>query len=168
MMVRSGLAFMCLALSMAGCDKKNSTTESGSASASASAAVVSSSTPAGSWPASEERHHRCPTDLPGVTSTVADVDGGVALTITASDDRTVADIRERTTRAIDMSQRFGDAPQRGDGGGGGHRARCAAVMRGAKSDAKNIDGGTQITILATDAVDVMRVRADVRERLVHP
>jgi len=88
------------------------------------------------------------------------------LTITASDATAIAEIRERATRAVEMSQRFGDAPQRSDGGGG-HHGHCAAMVRGAKSDAKNIEGGTQITMVAADAADVTRVRSEVRDRL-HP
>jgi len=163
MMLRIGFVLMGMAVSLGACDKKTptaDTTSSGSASASAVAVA-----PSASSPGVDDRRHRCPTDVQGATTSVADVDGGVALTIIAADDKAVAEIRERTTRAVEMAQRFGGGPQRVESA---HHGRCAAMLRGAKSDAKNIDGGTQITILGTDAVDVTRVRADVRDRLAHP
>ncbi len=166
MTLRIDFVLVGMAILLVGCDKKDSSSST-SATSSASAGVAIVAPPASiAW--GDERRHRCPTDVQGATSSVADVDGGVALTITASDDKAIAEIRERATRAVEMSQRFG-------GGSGGpprvesaHHGRCAAMMRGAKSDAKNVDGGTQITILATDAVDLTRVRADVRDRLAHP
>jgi hypothetical protein len=163
-MLRIGFVLMGMAVSLAACDKKTPTADTTS-STGARARRPWPSRRQRALPGVDDRRHRCPTDVQGATTSVADVDGGVALTIIAADDKAVAEIRERTTRAVEMAQRFGGGPQRVESA---HHGRCAAMLRGAKSDAKNIDGGTQITILGTDAVDVTRVRADVRDRLAHP
>jgi len=122
-----------------------STTEITTSSAVASAAPSSS----------EHRGHRsCPSRVRGATVTASDVDRGVMLSVTASDDTTVGEIQSRASA-------LSSTPE-------GRRGRfCPEMEEGTTRSVKTTPKGVEITLVPTNASDLAHVRTDVREHLAH-
>ncbi len=118
---------------------------------SAAPAAVASAAPSASG---GRRPHVCPSRVRGATATASDVDGGVMITVAASDDTTVGEIQ---TRANALAAA---APPEGK-----HGHFCAEMEEGTTRTVVTTTKGVQITLVPTNASDLARVRTDVREHL---
>ena len=116
----------------------------------ASTAEVASAAPS----ASSEHHHRsCASRVRGATVTTSDVDGGVMLSVTASDDATISEIQ---SRAAALSTAPSDT----------RRGRfCPEMHEDTTRSVTNTKTGAEITLVPTNPSSVAAVRTDVRERL---
>jgi hypothetical protein len=91
----------------------------------------------------------------GATATASDVDGGVMISVSASDDATIAEIQ---SRASAMSAAASDT----------RRGRfCPEMHEGTSRTVTNTKTGAEITLVPTTPSDLARVRTDVRDRLAH-
>ena len=159
-----------LAAVLAGCKDDNKVPET-STTASTAAPTTSvapsasaSAAPAASVAAKEKMAH-CPNAVTGALTVIADVPGGVEITITSKDAPAVADIRARTQVLVDASKSpAAQSKHTGGGGGGGVYGRCPVVMHETSVDAKDIEGGTKVTVKAKNADEVDFVRRESRER----
>ncbi len=107
----------------------------------------------------------CPSAVPGATTAVKDVDGGVELTVTGSGHATNK-IRKRARSIAAASKRQPKATKHnGRGDGGGRTGRCPVVMVKSSVVAKNVDGGALLTVKADNAADVDWLRKETRARL---
>ena len=84
-----------------------------------------------------------------------DVDGGVMISVTAGDDTTIGEIQARAST-------LGTAPP------DGRRGRfCPELEEGTTRAVTSTAKGVQITLVPTNASDLAKLRADVRDHLTH-
>jgi TusA-related sulfurtransferase len=153
---------------VAGCDScSKSTAPEAAPSASSSAPAASASTapaPSASVGASGKMAH-CPDAVPSAKTAIADIDGGVQLTVTGSDPPTVADIQARIQALLDAQKnQTGSVRHSGNGEGGGLLGRCPVVLKNTTVTAATIDTGSKITVLAKDPEEIDWLRRETRDR----
>jgi hypothetical protein len=155
-----------------GCDdpKPNPTPTPPTASATTAVASVKATATAApsTEPAGAERGKmaHCPSAVDGAATDVADVDGGVVLTVTAKDEAKTKEIRERSKFLADASKTEAPSTQHnGSGQGGGALGRCPVVNRNTTVETADVEGGSKITVKPKNAAEVDWVRRESRERL---
>jgi hypothetical protein len=110
-----------------------------------------------------EKMRHCPVTLPGVTTELQDVEGGIRFVMRASKPDVLAEARRRATALAELTA--GRTKEKHGGGkGGGFMRNCPVVTKDAKVVAEEIDGGVQVTVTPTDATKVAELRATARER----
>lgn len=122
--------------------------------------------PSGAKPPDEmdERMRHCPVALDGAQSTVEDIDGGVRITIHATD-ATVAEARRRAHHVVDFAARKTRDGHGGfDGKGGGRMKNCPVVTDGVTITATDIEHGAQLDVIATGDAAALRVETRTRAK----
>jgi hypothetical protein len=157
------LGFLTIAT---GCDKP----KSGSDSPSVTSATVEPAGSPGVAAAEAERMPYCPSVVPGATTLVSSVPGGIEVRVTASATDAVSEIRRRADFLVGAS-----AQEKGkhdsNGSGGGRYGRCPVVMRNTALESRSIPGGAAVTIKPGVADELDWLRREVEERsaeLSHP
>jgi hypothetical protein len=108
---------------------------------------------------------RCALGVPGAAVTVTDVEGGVALDLTAPPEA-LPDLRERASDAAAMhgpGERMGKGHEGKHGSGGNHGLK-AMQLPPAHGIERDIPGGARIELHPADDKDLAALRAKVRER----
>jgi TusA-related sulfurtransferase len=162
------LSVPVVVVSLAGCDSCGSSSPSPTPGApSVASAAPSASAPPGpsaNVGASGKMAH-CPDAVQGAKSVIADVPGGVQLTITATDTAAVADIRARTQALLDAQKNQGTTVHHtGTGEGGGLLGRCPVVLKDTTVAAADVDQGTKVTVTAKDPAELDWLRRETRDR----
>jgi TusA-related sulfurtransferase len=107
----------------------------------------------------------CPSAVPNARTVIADVPGGVTLTITGGDAPTTADVRARIAALLDAQKNQGPGVHHtGTGEGGGLLGRCPIVLKDTTVVAADVDSGTKITITAKNPEEVDWLRRETRDR----
>lgn len=182
-MRRFALCSVLLGILVAGCDeKKPAPPETGKPTASATAAVTAdaggtaaadASTPptaevdGGKRDKRDKHMANCPTAVPGATVAIKDVEGGVEIAVTADDEATTRDVRERTKKLVEAMHKDADAgvvKHTGQGQGGGVYGRCTVVMKNTKLETAEIAKGTKLTVKAKDKSEIDWLRRETRDR----
>jgi hypothetical protein len=167
----TSLSFVLATSSLAACEKKEApTTASPSASASAAvaAAVAPSASAAPSPSPTDGKMLHCPSAVEGSNTAIKDVPGGVEVTVTArdaSDDATVKEIRARSAFLASAAKSTPAAEHNGSGDVGGKFGRCAVVMRDTDVVAKDVPGGSAMTVTSHDAKEQDWLRRESRSRV---
>lgn len=170
------LTFGC-ALAVSACDKGDNKTSSapGAASTAASAnpsasgvasSVTSIAPVASATVAPQGKMAHCPSIVTGANTVIKDVEGGVMLTVIAKDAANVADIRARAKFLAESAKNMApDIKHTGGGEGGGTFGRCPVVMRNTAVEAKEVEGGSELTVKPKDTKELDWLRRESRERL---
>jgi hypothetical protein len=121
-------------------------------------------------PASGVMEHgmeNCPSAVAGARTSLRDIDGGVAMEITAAAPDATAHIRELAALHGQMgAPRSAEHVQHtGDHGGPGTIGHCPIIHVGTQVTVVPIDGGVRVTVRAIDAAAVDGLRADIRARV---
>jgi len=166
-------AIAAATLTVAGCKKKKKDGEGTGAGPTASPTETANPSPTASpspttpdTTAGANKMKNCPNATPGATTVVADVEGGVKLTITAGDAAATTEIRERTKHLL-ASFKAGNTEVKhtGEGTGTGTSAgKCPLVLADATPESKDIEGGVEVTLKVADAAKLDEVRKRVKER----
>jgi TusA-related sulfurtransferase len=107
----------------------------------------------------------CPDAVQGAKTAIADVPGGVQLTITATDTAAMTDIRARTQALLDAQKNQGATIHHtGTGEGGGLLGRCPIVLKDTTIVAANVDQGSKVTVTAKDPAELDWLRRETRDR----
>jgi len=107
----------------------------------------------------------CPDAVQGAKTKIADVTGGVQLTIIATDATAMADIRARTQALLDAQKnQSATVHHTGTGEGGGLLGRCPIVLKDTTVVATNVDQGSQVTVTAKDPAELDWLRRETRDR----
>lgn len=107
----------------------------------------------------------CPNLVEGSDTAIADVDGGVALTVTAKDEAGTKEIRARAKHLAEVSkEEVPSVKHNGGGHGGGQFGRCPVVARNTVVTVDEVEGGAKLTVKPKDATEVDWVRREARER----
>jgi len=155
--------FVVLAASIVGCrDKTASTAPVPSALPSVSAAHAAS-------PSS--RLANCPTSVAGATTTMRDVDNGIEIVVVAAADAAIAEIRARAAALViaardpSLQDKHGSGSGGGGGGAsGGSGGRCPVIMKRTVVEARDVAGGSAITVTARVPEQIDWLRRETRER----
>jgi TusA-related sulfurtransferase len=156
----------------AGCeDKPTPTTTAPSAKPSATAApkptaAATATSSAEARTAKQGNMSHCPNAVEGASTEIKDTPDGVELLVTAKDEAGTKEIRARAQHLVDAAKAEGTAAPKhtGEGQGGGRFGRCPVVMKNTDVTAKEIAGGTQLTVKAKDAKEVDFLRREAKER----
>ncbi len=111
-----------------------------------------------------ERMRHCPVTLPGATTELADVDGGVRFELRATTPDAIAELRARAHRLADFTAGRSKTGH-GGGRGGGFLRNCPIVVKDTRVAAEDVEGGVRITVRPTDAPALAALRTESRERL---
>jgi hypothetical protein len=109
----------------------------------------------------------CPSAVPGATTTIKDVEGGVEVAVTGKDEGSGKEIRDRMTKLVDAAKvAAGDAGAKHDHSGGGHGrfGHCTVVMKGTKLETSDIPNGSKAKVTALDKGEVDWLRRETRDR----
>jgi TusA-related sulfurtransferase len=107
----------------------------------------------------------CPNAVTGAKTTIEDVPGGVALTITGADAQGTADVRARIAALIDAQKNQGsNIKHTGNGEGGGLLGRCPIVLKETTIAAADVDKGSKVTVTIKDPQEVDWLRRETRDR----
>jgi hypothetical protein len=140
-------AVFALAVLLCGCDRK------GAAEGAAPSASAKTPGAVGAEAKNSRRAQgKCPNWVPGAKTELADVEGGALLTITASDDAAVSQIRERARYLAEGRSKGGDAT-----------GQCP-VIRDVKIEVSDVAGGAKVILRPNEKVTLEQLRAEVRAR----
>jgi hypothetical protein len=107
----------------------------------------------------------CPSAVDAATTAIADVDGGVQVTVTAKGDLAVGDVRARARFLADAAKSTTSTVKHtGKGEGSGIFGRCPVVMRETMVDVSDVEGGSTIVVRPKDAAQLDWLRRETRER----
>ena len=107
----------------------------------------------------------CPNAVKGALTSVADAKDGVQITVTAKDDASVKEIRDRTTHIVAAAKNDpASVKHDGQGDGGGGLGRCPVVLKDTDVEAKDAPGGSVILVKPKKATDLKTLQKEVRER----
>lgn len=159
------LSVPVVVVSLAGCDSCGSSSPSPTPGApSVASAAPSAPAPSASVAPSGKMAH-CPDAVQGAKTAIADVPGGVQITITATDTAAVADIRARTQALLDAQKNQGPTVHHtGTGEGGGLLGRCPVVLKDTTIVAADVDQGSKVTVTAKDPAELDWLRRETRDR----
>jgi hypothetical protein len=113
-------------------------------------------TPAATTPAAKNARRaqgKCPNWVPGAKTSVSEPEGAVELLIMAGAEPAAVAIRERARYLAEGKSKGGDAT-----------GQCP-VLREARLEASDVDGGARVLLRPTDALPLDKLRAEVRARL---
>lgn len=109
----------------------------------------------------------CPMMVPGATASVADIDGGVAITWSAPPSE-VANLRERVHgMAQQKGAMMAACPCRAGAGAPAQGMMSMQAMPPADVRADDVEGGARLTFTAKNAADVPALRSHVRMHIEH-
>jgi TusA-related sulfurtransferase len=107
----------------------------------------------------------CPNAVPSAKTSIADVPGGVEMTVTGADATVVGDIHARLAALVDAQKNQGpNIKHTGTGEGGGLLGRCPVVLKETDLTVATLDNGSKITIKAKDPQEVDWLRRETRDR----
>lgn len=107
----------------------------------------------------------CPSAVPGAVTSLKDTKDAVFVTVTAKDEAAVTDIRDRAKHVVDASKKEPkDAKHDGKGDGGGKLGRCPVVLKDTTLTAKDVPGGSEITVKPAKPADVVALLKESKER----
>jgi TusA-related sulfurtransferase len=119
----------------------------------------------GSQGAGERKMANCPSSVDGAKTVIANTKDGVTVTVTATTDQSTGEIRERAKHVADVSiHDAGVAGHNGEGEGGGTLGRCPVVLTNTLVTAKDVPGGSEITVKARAATDVANIQSEAKDR----
>ncbi len=130
------------------------------------AASASAPAPAGSGKlASSGKMAHCPNAVTGVTTTIADVPGGVEVGITGADPAAIGDVQARVQALLEVQKnQSANIKHTGTGEGGGLLGRCPIVLKDTEITAAAMAGGSKVTVKTKDAQEVDWLRRETRDR----
>jgi len=107
----------------------------------------------------------CPSAVQGSITAVKDAKDSVIITVTAKDAAAVTDIRERAKHVVEASKKDPkEVKHQSDGSGGGGLGRCPTVVKDTSVTAKDVPGGSELTVKPDKAEGLAALQKEARER----
>jgi TusA-related sulfurtransferase len=112
----------------------------------------------------------CPSAVEGSKTTVKAAGDAVVVSVTATGDANVKEVRERAKHLVEASKADDKGKHAGDGTGGGGLGRCPVVLKDTTVTHKDIEGGAELTVKPKDkaAVDAVLKEAEGRIQQYFP
>jgi hypothetical protein len=103
----------------------------------------------------------CPTAVAGAKTTISETKDAVVITVTGNAD----EIRKRAKHVVDAAKQDpATVVHDGSGHGGGGLGRCEVVMKDTTVTAKDVDGGSEITVKPNKPVDFEWLKKETQAR----
>ena len=108
----------------------------------------------------------CPSAVQGAVTRVTNTKEGVVVTVTAKDARGEREVRRRAQIQEEVSAQpaRGAIEHTGTGTGSGRYGFCPGAMRNTRLEARDVPGGSQMTVRAAQASDVTKLQQRSHER----
>lgn len=107
----------------------------------------------------------CPSAVDGAQTTVKKAADAVVVTVTATGDDKVKAVRDRSKHLAEASKTEGAAGKHaGDGSGGGGLGRCPVVLKDTTVTAKDVAGGSELSVTPKDKATLAALAKDAEER----
>ena len=105
----------------------------------------------------------CPTAVAGAKTTITETKDAVVITVTGNTD----EIRKRAKHVVDAAKQDpATVVHDGSGHGGGGLGRCEVVLKDTAVTAKDVDGGSEITVKPNKPVDLEWLKKETKTRHV--
>lgn len=119
----------------------------------------------GAREAGQGKMAHCPSSVEGAATEVKATKEAVVVTVKGKDEAGTKEIRERARFLVEASKKDpSDVTHRGDGSGGGGFGRCPVVLRDTTVEAKDVDGGSELTVKPKKAEDLAALETEAKER----
>ncbi len=119
----------------------------------------------GEVPGMANKMEHCPASVAGSKTVVADGEGVVVVTTTASDEAAIADIRKRSVYLVGLNDvDMSDTKHSGSGTGGGGQGMCPVAVGLATLASEDIEGGAKITMTPRKEGTFAELSAAVKTR----
>lgn len=122
----------------------------------------------GAREAGQGKMAHCPSAIDATSTDVKAAKDAVVVTIVAKDAKDEAkakEIRERAAKLVEASKKDPSSVEhRGDGSGGGGFGRCPVVLKDTSVSAKDVPGGSEVTVKPKAAADVPALEKEAKER----
>jgi hypothetical protein len=119
----------------------------------------------GAKEAGQGKMAHCPSSVDGATTEVKATKDAVVVTVKAKDEAKTKEIRERAKFLVEASKKDpNDVTHKGDGSGGGGFGRCPVVVKDTTVEAKEVDGGSELTVKPKTAGDLAALEKEAKER----
>lgn len=119
----------------------------------------------GAKEAGQGKMAHCPSSVDGATTEVAATKEAVVVTVKAKDEAKTKEIRERAKFLVEAAKKDpSDVVHKGDGSGGGGFGRCPVVIKETTVEAKDVDGGSELTVKPKKADDLAALEKEAKER----
>jgi len=125
--------------------------------------LVELATP-GAKDAGQGKMIHCPSAVEGAKTAVKKAADAVVVTVTATGDDKVKDVRDRAKHLAEASKAAGAGKHTGDGSGGGGFGRCPVVLENTTVTAKDVEGGSELTVKPKDKAGLDALAKDAEER----
>lgn len=119
----------------------------------------------GAREAGQGKMAHCPSSVEGAATEIKTTKEAVVVTIKGKDEAGTKEIRERAKFLVEASKKDpNDVVHKGDGSGGGGFGRCPVVLKDTTVEAKDVDGGTEVTVKPKKADDLGALEKEAKER----
>lgn len=122
----------------------------------------------GAREAGQGKMAHCPSTVEGATTTVKATKEAVVVTVVAKekDEAKAKEIRERAKFLAEAAKKDpSGVSHKGDGSGGGGFGRCPVVLKDTAVEAKDVEGGSELTVKPKAASEVGALEKEANERL---
>jgi TusA-related sulfurtransferase len=120
---------------------------------------------AGASDAGQKHMANCPSAVKGAKTAIKDAKDAVEVTVTAGDATGTNDIRERSKRLVESSKVDSKVvAHTGGGSGGGELGRCPVVLLETTVSAKDVPGGSLLTVKPSKADHLAKLKKEMVER----
>lgn len=115
----------------------------------------------------ERKMANCPSAVKDSKTSVKEDKGAIIVTVVAKDPKNeaaVKDIRERAKKNVETKHEGSGKEHAGTGAGGGKEGRCPSVLENADATAKDVDGGSEITVKPKKADELKKLAEEAKAR----
>jgi hypothetical protein len=119
----------------------------------------------GAKEAGQNHMAHCPSSVEGAVTEVKASKDAVIVTVTAKDEAKTKEIRSRTTALLESAKKDPSTVEhKGDGSGGGGFGRCPVVLKDTTVSAKEVAGGSEVTVKPQKAAELGALEKEAKER----
>ena len=115
----------------------------------------------------ERKMANCPSAVKDSKTSVKEDKGAIVITVVAKDPKNeaaVKDIRDRAKKNVDTKHEGAGKEHAGTGAGGGKEGRCPSVLENTEAAAKDVDGGTEITVKPKKVDELKKLLEEAQAR----
>jgi TusA-related sulfurtransferase len=115
----------------------------------------------------ERKMANCPSAVKDSKTSVKEDKGAIVITVVAKDPKNeaaVKDIRDRAKKNVETKHEGAGKEHAGTGAGGGKEGRCPSVLENTEATAKDVDGGSEITVKPKKADELKKLAEEAKAR----
>lgn len=119
----------------------------------------------GAREAGQGKMAHCPSSVDGAATDVKATKEAIVVTVKGKDEAATKEIRARAAFLVEAAKKDpNDVVHKGDGSGGGGFGRCPVVVKDTTVEAKDVEGGSELTVKPKKAEDLAALEKESKER----